>query len=187
MPIFGFLTPFFCKQLEEISMKSPPTLRLVEEIQTMPATGPWKTKSGGELMVTMKLPLSTVQDQYLAYNEAELRRIPEDIRGLRIYTVRNLPKGEIGGTEWHRVREEMIFILEGSVTWECEDLAGECITYTLTKDEGIWMPPSILHTYTVLEENTGLLVFANTLFVPENPATHDTYSLQEFREAQESF
>lgn len=168
-------------------MRDLPALHLVSEIQAMSAAGPWITKSGGELMVAMKLPLSTVQDRYLAYNEAELQRVPEDIRGLRIYTVRKLPKGEIGGTEWHRVREEMIFVLDGAVTWECEDLAGTRVAYTLTQDEGIWMPPSILHTYKVLEENTGLMVLANTLFTPDNPATHDTYSLQEVRAAQANF
>ncbi len=160
---------------------TPPS---VDDIQVMPAAGPWPTKSGGELMVTMKMPLQDVQEKYLAYDQAELDPLPQDIRGLRIYTVRKLPQERIGGMEWHRVREEMIFVLEGSVLWECEDLYGNKRSYTLDGGAGIWMPPFILHTYTVLAEGSGLLVMANTLFIPDDPATHDTYSLEAFKELQ---
>ena len=49
------------------------------------------------------------------------------------------------------------------------------------------MPPYILHSYMVLEEGSGLLVLANTLFNPEVKETHDTYSMQAFRELQLSY
>ncbi len=156
----------------------------VDQIQVIEARGPWTTKSGGQLNVVMAMDFGKVQDQYLHYEDNELARVPEDIRGLRIYTVRDLPKGSIGGTEWHRIREEMVFGLEGSVHWECEDVFGEKREFTLSAVLGVWMPPFILHTYQAREEGSGLLVFANTLFIPNNPRTHDTYSTEAFRELQ---
>ncbi len=100
------------------------TVRTVDEIRMITARGPWKTKSGGNLNVMFALPFPTVTDSYLHYEDEELKRVSGDIRGLRVYTVRGLPLGSIGGTEWHRIREEMIFVLEGSVRWMCEDLLG---------------------------------------------------------------
>jgi|SRR3989344_5011965 len=163
------------------------TVRTVDEIRILAARGPWTTKSGGKLNVTFALPLQTLQDSYLQYENEELKRVPGDVRGLRVYTVRDLPLGSIGGTEWHRIREEMIFVLEGSVRWMCEDLLGGTKDFALDPSVGVWMPPFIRHTYEVLESGSGLFVVANTLFVPEDPATHDTYSPEEFKKLQEVY
>lgn len=156
----------------------------VNEVQVINARGPWETKSGGKLTVVSAFSQIDLS-KFFAYNNVdELNRIPEDIRGLRIYTVRDLPKGQIGGTEFHRIREEAIFGLEGSVKWECEDVFGNKKVLTISTDVGIWMSPFILHTYEVMDEGSGLLVIANTLFNPEDPRTHDTYSAEEFHELQ---
>ena len=147
-------------------------------------SGPWDTKSGGTLNVLFAMPLVTVRDRFLHYENDELDRVPSDIRGLRAYTISDLPNGRIGVTEWHRIREEMVFALEGSVRWMCEDLFGDKREYVLIAGVGVWMPPFILHTYEVKEEGSGLLVIANTLFIPNDPRTHDTYSMETFRELQ---
>jgi quercetin dioxygenase-like cupin family protein len=160
------------------------SLRTVDEIRIIQGHGPWKTKSGGELNVVLAIPFGELQQQYLHYEDAELARVPGDIRGIRVYTVTGVPKGKIGGTEWHRIREEMVFALQGSFRWECEDLLGNKRTFTLRPGTGIWMPPFVLHTYKAEEDESGLLVVANTLFVPDNPRTHDTYSAEAFRELQ---
>ena len=168
-------------------MKKLGRVPTVDDVQVIEAHGPWGTKSGGKLNVVFAMPLATVQDRYLHYEDAELGQVPFDIRGLRAYTVRGLPSTRIGGTEWHRIREEMIFALEGSVRWTCEDLLGGKRDFTLDVGVGVWMPPFILHTYEVREEGSGLLVIANTLFVPDDPRTHDTYSMEMFREFQSQY
>ncbi len=158
----------------------------VEEVIVCEARGPWTTKSGGELTVLSALPFSTTIDQFFNYKEKELAKMPKgfDIRGLRIYSVRNLSAHQIGGMEFHKIRQEMIFCLEGSVRWECEDVFGNKKNWMLTPGIGVWMPPYILHTYKVLEEKSGLLVVCNTLFIPEDKRTHDTYSKEEFLKIQ---
>ena len=159
----------------------------VSAVKEMEALGPWESKSGGKLMVNLAFSLRTLKNRYFDYKKSELDRIPEDIRGLRIYTVRELPKNKIGGTEFHRIREEIVFGLEGTVEWECEDVYGNKKNFVLTPDNGVWMPPFILHTYEAIEEDSGLLVMANTLFNPDDPKTHDTYSSDKFRELQKKY
>jgi len=156
-----------------------PTVDTVVEFH---ARGPWKTKSGGELSVAFALPIEIIMSHYFNYVANELARVPEDIRGLRMYISRGFKKGSIGGTEFHRVREEFVFGLEGRLRWWCDDVYGNRKEWILKPGFGLWMHPYILHSYEVLEENSGLIVIANTLFNPENPATHDTYSQEEFSE-----
>lgn len=169
-------------------MKKPAhDVATVDDIKLMRSRGPWTTKSGGKLDVLFAIPRTTLEARYLHYEETELADIPDDIRGLRVYMVRDLPKESIGGTEWHRVREEMVFASHGSVEWICEDLFGGKKDFQLTPTVGVWMPPCILHTYIVMEAGSELLVIANTLFTPEDPRTHDTYSLETFRALQEEY
>lgn len=147
----------------------------VKDVQIVEARGPWDTKSGGELTVVLEMALSLMQNRYMHYKPAELNRLPTDIRGLRVYVIRNLPKGGIGGNEWHRIREEIVFVLQGSTRWMCEDIFGGQRDFILNSEIGIWMPSFIIHTYEVQEAGSELLIIANTLF-PEDPTTHDTYS-----------
>lgn len=157
----------------------------IGQIQIFKPRGPWTTKSGGVLQVAFALDFATVFNRYFAYDKDELDKIPCDIRGLRMYTISGLPKGKIGGKEFHRIREEMAFCIMGSFTWICKDLAGNTLEITLTPGMGVWMPPFILHEYKVLEENSNLVVLANTLFDPDKDATKDTYSSKEFQSLQE--
>ena len=158
----------------------------IAAVETLVARGPWATKSAAELMVLCAVPRFPL-DRFFAYDKEELERIPEDIRGLRIYTVRGLPRGKIGGTEFHRIRQEIVFGLEGAVRWTVTDLFGRRKELTLTPKSGVRTPPFILHRYEALEEGSGLLVVANTLFNPEDSRTHDSYPEAEFRKLQETY
>lgn len=147
----------------------------------------FRTKSGGQLSIAFALPIGLV-DNFFLYNDEELRRIPEDIRGLRKYSVENLPLGQVGGTEFHRIRKEIVMGICGQVEWECEDIYGEKRKFVLSDENGIWMPPFILHTYFVQKNKSGLTVLCNTLFpLPANEATNDTYSHKEFVDFQKDF
>ena len=152
----------------------------VEDIENLEARGPWKTKSKGDLTVLLAIPLTTVLNRFLVYDPEELAKIPQDICGLRLYPVRNLPKGESGGGEFHRVRKEFFFGLDGKILMTCDDLYGGTRSFMITPDFGIYIPNFIRHSYVVMEERSGFLVIANTLFIPDNPRTHDTYKTEEF-------
>lgn len=110
----------------------------------------FKTKSGGTLAVLFTLPLDLVKT-FFEYNQEELAKIPKDIRGLRSYQISDLPLGQIGGTEFHRIRQEIVFGLNGRVRWGCRDLFGGTREFSLTPENGLYMPPYILHTYCVKE------------------------------------
>jgi hypothetical protein len=162
------------------------SIPVVDDIQTIKTTGPWNTKSGGNLNVIFSISFTALQNRYLNYDykNSEFNQLQKYIRGLRIYTIRNLPKNGIGGTEWHRTREEIVFCLEGLILWICEDLFGKQKEFIININTGIWIPPFILHTYKSLEEKSGLLIIANNVFIPDDSKTYDTYSIKMFRDLQ---
>lgn len=168
-------------------MKDKSSIPTVADISVLNSRGPWNTKSGGRLNVLFSTPLGEIQDRFFSYEKDELDSLPVDIRGLRIYTVSELPNGKIGGTEWHKIRREIVFCIRGSVQWLCEDVFGNKKVFILDAGKGIFMPPFILHIYAVTEEGSELLVVANTLFVPNDPRTHDTYSTELFSELQREY
>ena len=144
----------------------------------------FKTKSGGDLSVLFALPFELV-GKFFRYDKQELALVQKDIRGFRIYRVSDLSVGQIGGTEFHRIRQEIVLGLVGRIRWECEDLFGRKKEFVLNSETGIYMPPRILHTYYVEEADSGLVVVCNTLFpLPANLATNDTFSKEEFRALQ---
>src|SRR5690606_23717408 len=89
-------------------------------------------------------------------------------------------KGAVGANEWHRIRAEIAIVTKGSVAWTNSDIENHTSTLILNRRQSILIPPFILHTYKVLEDDAELLILANTLFNPEDPATHDTYSKDQF-------
>lgn len=159
----------------------------VEKIQELHAKGPWTTKSEGELSVLFALSSNDAQLFLYDYDALELTRIKEDITGIRSYAVRNIPENKIGGTEFHRIRQEILFGLEGSVELECEDVWRKKRNFLLTQQQGVLLPPFILHTYFTKAASNSLLVLCNTLYPPENPLAHDTYSLEAFRKLQTEY
>lgn len=159
----------------------------ISKVRTLQRTGPWKTKSEGQLNVLFGIQYEDLQSLYFNYEKLELDKILYDIRGLRSYRVDNLQAGVIGAHEWHRIRNELVFVIEGSVRWICEDIHGQKSEFILNKDRGIWVPPFILHTYESLEDETALLVVANTLYMPDDPTTHDTFSASDFTKLQKQY
>ncbi len=176
------------------TLMRPPSVEQVLELDSIvnPETGkPWLTKSGAELKVLAALPYLWMQ-RFTTYDPNELRSMPEkfDIRGFRVYEVDRIPKGKIGGTEFHRIRQEIIFCTEGTVDWECEDIYGKTRTFRLGKDKSIYMPPFIKHSYRTPEdgpESSGLSIICNTLFDPKDKRTHDSFSQEVFEELQKYF
>lgn len=171
----------------------------IAKVRTLEPRGPWTTKSGSRLSVLIAHPLDAAQDvhdgdgsafanafvtaqSFLTYDDAEVRRLPHDLRGLRIYLNDRMPKGGVGGLEFHRIRQEFIMSIAGRVRWTSEDVDGATTTVVLTPGTGVYIPPWILHTYEVEEEGSALLVFCNTLYTPRCP---DTYTMEEFRALQE--
>lgn len=160
------------------------TIPTISDIRRLEGTGPWKTKSGGDLNVLFGIPLKDILHSYFQYDHDELSKISTDIRGLRSYKVSSIKSGQIGANEWHRIRQELVFCLEGQFTWTCEDLVGHKQTYDLRPGIGYWVPPYILHSYCSEKDGGHLIIVANTLFDPDNPDTHDIYSIEEFKKLQ---
>jgi len=149
-------------------------INTIEKIQQINRSGPWTTKSGGRLEVLCRLGFSESLE-FLNYFK------DSDIRGLRIYIVSFLPKKAVGGKEFHKIRSEILIVVNGKILLICEDVKGGRMEYVLTPETGgIMVPPYILHTYIVQEEGSSILVLANTDFDPEDPLTHDSYPEREF-------
>jgi len=155
-----------------------------------PETGkPWDTKSGGKLSVIAKLPYEWLQ-KFGQYDESELKFIPQDIRGFRIYEVGRIPKGRIGGTEFHRIRHEIAVCTQGLVEWRCEDVYGKRKNFVLDKEKGVYMPSFIRHTYLTPEngpDGSELIVVCNTLFDANDKRTHDSYPAETFEKLQKHY
>lgn len=80
-------------------VRNPSTM---DDIRELRMTGPWRSKSGGLLSVPFALSHVQTLDIF-DYDQAELDRIPRDIRGLRMFVVEDIPGGAIGGGEFHRI------------------------------------------------------------------------------------
>ncbi len=170
---------------EDISLLTPMpcagySLRSVKELTP---TGPWVTKSQAELSVPLSLDVSSAMYHFLRF-DARHQKDP-DIRGLRMYRVSGIPEGTIGGTEFHRQRQEMVWCIRGKIKWVCEDIYGATKEYILEDGKGVWMPPFILHTYTALHPDSDLLILCNTTFNAQDPRTHDTWPTDVFEELQQ--
>lgn len=159
----------------------------VDDIQTVSHKGPWHSKSGGTLDVLLALSQEEVTT-FLDYDNEEFARAEqesgENIRGLRSYTVSDISKGCVGGKEWHRARTEYVTALAGKAIWQCIDFNGKEASFTLDGTTAVITPPGILHTYSALEDGTQLQVICNTLFNPDSPATHDTFTRDDFYETR---
>lgn len=157
----------------------------VNEIIVTEAGGEWVTKSGGLLNVLFKLDYSLVE-RLLTYDSKELATIPQDIRGLRSYRVKQIPLGAIGANEWHKVRNEVVFAPQGRIKWTCQDAYGGVSEYILDGTQVVFTPHHILHRYESLDNNSSIAVLANTLFDPNDPATQDSYSQEQFTQLQQT-
>lgn len=156
----------------------------IDDVRQLPIAGPWPTKSRGLL----SLPVAMSREQaleFLDYDPIELGRIPVDIRGLRIFYVHDVPAGGVGGRAFHRVRSEISFVVKGKVRWHFEDLGGRKKEISPEDRCVVFIPPFILHSMEAEAGETIVATLANTLFFPEDSATHDTYSDEIFRSMQQ--
>ena len=85
---------------------------------------------------------------------------------------------------FHRIRTEILLTINGKIRWTCEDLYGSKREFAPSRGKVLMIPPFILHTMEAEEPGSTLVILANTLFVPEDPSTHDTYSSEMFRRLQ---
>lgn len=168
-------------------MNNEQRLSRVTSIVQLQTNGPWQSKSGGELTVLLALTNQQLT-MFLDADNPEFTTIFDqtntNVRGLRIYNVSGIPNGSTGANEFHLARTEIVNVLSGKALWQCEDVYGGTQEYTLDAASSLIVPSGILHTYTALEDNTRLQVVCNTLFIPDDPRTHDSYSAEEFRKLQ---
>jgi hypothetical protein len=160
-------------------MNTLPSVPSINDIVTIECAGKWPSKSGGTLSVLYKIDFDLLS-KFISYDQQELDAIGTDIRGLRAYRVAGVPKGSIGANEWHKLRNEIVYVLAGSVKWTCRDLYGNVSEYIINEGSAVFSPHHVLHTYEALEDDTAISVTANTLFFPEQPETHDSFSIEAF-------
>lgn len=161
----------------------------IGDIEVIKSRGPWETRSKAKLNVLFALPFERV-GEFFQYHPSELAFMPQnfDIKGLRAYSVRGLhASSPPGSVEFHRIRKELVFAIDGAVDFPCEDVKGNKATFRLDAQIGIYLPPFILHTYQSRQDNSGLLVVCNTLFNPDDKRTQDTYPIEVFRKLQEHY
>jgi dTDP-4-dehydrorhamnose 3,5-epimerase-like enzyme len=137
------------------------------------ALGPWHTKSGGEMTVL--------------FAPYELQLVPELKLGIRTFHTSGLAADTVGGKHFHRIKQEIISAPRGTVEFVLEDVYGKKRNVTLKHgSRGLYVPPYVMHTYTVLED-TELIGVSNTLYDHDNPDTHDTYEAETFQLLQKHY
>lgn len=157
--------------------QSPP--RVEDAVVYASNLGPWDTKSGGKMNIVFAFNeeiLKNLSD----VDQRELDLVPQLELGYRAFHSTGLAAGSIGGRHFHRIKQETIALPKGKVEFLLEDLYGGSRRVTLDKiNRSLFIPPFIMHTYTVIEE-AELIGVSNTLYDADNPATHDTYETDTF-------
>lgn len=161
-----------------------PEYPMVKDALTFEAKGPWPTKADGELEVLFALPQTVAMD-FLSWGDPKFNDLPGNLRGLRSYKVTDMPVGRTAGMEYHEVRREIMFGMSGRMQLQLEDVAGNIKIIELNPTVGVLIQPFILHTLKVDMNGSGFLVVCNTLFDPDDPATHDSFNMEAFRSLQE--
>ncbi len=163
---YGAHTPF----------RSPPS---VDKVYLLPSEGLFSTKSGGVLSVLLTAPLLSAQgstlDEFFTFDSAELASFSHDVRALRLLAITGLKQGAHGGEEFHRARTTLLFPIRGSVDLTVEDVYGKKMAHRLDLKNGASIPPFIFHGYTVVEQDTSLVLLANTRILPNDPQSSDSY------------
>ncbi len=157
----------------------------VAAVTAVERRGPWVSKSGGDLHLLLALPMQGIEN-FLSYDAEEIARLPEDIRGLRMYSVTKVPSGSEGGGHYHRLRKEIFYPISGVFEVRCEDVWGSKASFLLDRNRGLYVPEFMFHSYRCLDEG-GFAVLCNTLFNPTEPRTHDNFESREFARLKKSF
>jgi hypothetical protein len=167
--------------------KNPPKLADCIVFDNSFNRGHFTTKADALLYVNFALPFDLVE-HFFEYDTEELELLkPYDIRGLRSYSVTGIGKDKMSGNEFHRIRKELITVSSGRLIFLLEDLYGSEREIELDSSKGLYVPPFVNHTSYSLEDNSGLVIIANTLFDSSNPITFDTFSEKVLRELQTDY
>jgi hypothetical protein len=141
--------------------------------------GSWATKSGGSMNVLFGFD-QTVLERMSNVDPHELELCPQLRLGIRTFHTSGLPVGSVGGKHFHRVKQEIIAMARGRALFVLEDVYCGRREITLDKTHrALYIPPFVMHTYTVLEP-AEIIGVSNTLYDADNPATHDTYEDKSF-------
>ena len=169
----------------EFASTLPESMPTISDVSNIITEGPWPSKSGANLVRRAHLTEPEVVG-YFSRDPNELARVSPNILGARFYTVRGIPKAAVGGQEFHRIRQERLFGLEGEIEFNLEDVLGNKQTFVLNETTGLFIPPFVLHTYVAKTEGAGLWAIANNRYEP-TPDMKDTYSEATFRVLQENY
>lgn len=142
--------------------------------------GPWATKSGGLMNVLFGFD-QTILQRMSVVDPSELALVPQLQLGIRAFHTSGLVPGTVGGKHFHRIKQEIIALPRGRVSFTLEDVyGGQCQLELDATHRSLYIPPFVMHTYTVLE-TAELIGVSNTLYDADNPATHDTYEDEPFQ------
>lgn len=157
----------------------------VSDVDVSTTIGPWHSKCHGDLLVPVMLPFEQAR-RFLEYDTEELARLETDIRGIRVFYLDHAEAGGMAGNQFHRLRTEIAFVVEGTVHWEFEDLYGGERKLVASQNLSVVIPPFVLHRATFGGDGGTLATLANTIYIREDPRTHDTYSADQFRGMRQS-
>lgn len=190
----GWVVPAWASSKPVLTALKIDRVRTFDSLASPFKPGPFPTKSQGLLFVNFAPDLGLeILQRFLAYDREETTRISHPMITIQEYEVMGLPRGDLknkailGGTEFHRIREEIVMCTAGQVKWDFEDVYGFKKEVVLAKGRAVWIPPFILHTYQALKKDTNLKVLCNTALYPDDPTTSDTYDTATFRKLQKHY
>jgi len=187
----------------------------VEHALVYDCAGPWKTKADAQLRVAIAMPFhrngnhprdffppaNIYADEFFEVDRREERLLMgkvrethpgagHSIKGNRFYYQTGLQKGKKLGGEFHRLRKEIIFPMQGSLNAEIEDIYGGKKEFELNTGSALYLPPFLLHSFEV-QEDCILGISSNTMFIlhdgEEEIFVPDTYSRESFKELQKRY
>lgn len=190
----------------------------VRGVNVYPLQGPWKTKADANLRVGFAMPflgydlngMCTLEtmlpngldaEDFFAIDSNEEEKLreavqekhpdfTENISGARFYFQTGLKRRKNLAGEFHRLRREILFPIEGELEAKMQDVYGDERKFVLQQGQGVYVPPFILHSYRT-RKSCVLGVFANTMFVFHRPKgdiyVTDTYSPQDFEELKKHY
>lgn len=160
----------------------------IEDVEVLKIEGPWGTKSSGQLYRLYMMDRKELKEfQHL--DKRERNSLSKDIRGQKAYIIKGIPRGQLGGAHFHRARDELLFCLDGKLTYQLDDVHGGQQYYELDQSNGLYIPPFVAHTYWAIHDNNTLLAISNTLWFPKDqcPDCEDTYDMEAFEELKKLY
>jgi hypothetical protein len=188
----------------------------VKDVIFYKSEGPYTTKTNSSLFVCFALPslntgnlefieelaiphgidentfLSADKNEESKLIEATKMIYPEfnyQISGLRGYFQLGM-NGGVAGREFHRIRKEITFLIDGKLNAKLEDVYGKKMEISLGIGDGLFIPPFIIHSFEIIEKSI-MFSLANTLFVFNHSGKKinvtDTYSEKDFEKLKRKY